>query len=209
MSEIFHSLQGEGTRAGLPCAFVRLAGCELACSYCDTAYARSGGEAMSVADVVDRLGAYRCPLVEVTGGEPLLQDECGPLLEALVAAGHTVLLETSGSRPLDGVPDEVHVIMDLKAPGSGMESRNLYANLESLDSADELKIVLTDRADYVWARDLLREGGWAEVFPVLLQPAAGLLDGATLAAWILEDGLPLRLGLQLHKILWPHHGRGV
>ena len=210
VAEIFASVQGEGTAAGLPCAFVRLAGCDLCCAWCDTAWARSGGTPMALGAVLDAVDAMGLPLVEVTGGEPLLQAACPDLLAGLLARGHAVLLETSGSRDLSPVPSGVRVIMDLKPPSSGEEGRNLWSNLPRLRPGDEVKIVLADRADYEWARDVVRRhGDLAARNAVLLSPVWDRLEGRDLAAWILEDRLPVRLQVQLHKVLWGPGAQGV
>ena len=206
--ELFVSLQGEGRAMGRPCTFVRLAGCDLRCAYCDTAYAREGGTERSVEEIVAAVGREGLDLVEVTGGEPLRQRETPRLLAALIAAGHEVLLETSGSCSVAGLPPEVHVICDFKTPGSGMAERNLDENLDLLLDGAELKIVCMDRADYLWARERIRSDRRFRRLDVLLQAAAGWLDPATLAGWIVEDRLPVRLGMQLHKILWPGEDRG-
>lgn len=202
VTEIFHSLQGESTRVGLPTVFVRLTGCPLRCTWCDTEYAFSGGEPMSVEEVVARVGAYGCPTVCVTGGEPLAQKACPDLLAALCDAGHSVSLETSGALDIGPVDRRVSRIMDLKAPDSGESARNRWENLELLSPRDELKLVLASRRDYEWARALLRERKPEARCPVLLSPVHGRLDPAQLAEWILGDRLPVRFQLQLHKLLW-------
>jgi len=209
VNEIFHSIQGESTQAGEPCVFVRLTGCNLRCSWCDTAYAFHAGSEMSVEEVVARVRGYGCRLVEVTGGEPLLQREAVPLLEALLRAGHDVLLETGGSLPIDRVPRGVRRIVDVKCPGSGEQARNHWENLAELDAGDEVKFVLAGRADYDWAVREIRERGIGGRCPILFSPVHGRLDPAELAAWVLADRLPVRLQLQLHKILWPGVLRGV
>ena len=213
VSEICHSIQGESTWAGVPMVFVRLAGCPWRCSYCDTTYAYEGGERLGVAEVLARVKGYRCPHVEVTGGEPLAQSACPVLLRELCEAGCTVLLETAGSHDLAPVDGRVHIIMDLKTPGSGEERRNRYANLAHLrPDRDEVKFVLTGRDDYEWARARIAAdelGRRAKA--ILLAPAFGQLAPAELARWILEDRLapPVRLQVQLHKHIWPPETRGV
>jgi len=203
VSEIFHSIQGESTRAGLPTTFVRLTGCPLRCVWCDTEYAFTGGEAMTLADVMARVEAFGCTTVCVTGGEPLAQKACFPLLTALCDAGCSVSLETSGALDIAEVDERVSCIMDLKAPDSGEADRNLWANLDHLTRSDELKVVLASEADYVWAKSAVVERRLTERCPVLFSPVPGLLDPAQLADWILRDGLTVRLQLQLHKIIWP------
>ena len=209
VNKIFHSIQGESTHAGRPCVFVRLTYCDLRCSFCDTEYAFFEGTERPLDDIVGEVGRYDCRLVEVTGGEPLIQRETIALLERLLAAGHEVLLETSGAWPVEEVPPGVRIIMDLKTPGSGMVARNRWENLGHLDADDEIKFVICDRADYEWARGVLGEHGLADRHAVLFSPAWDGLDPAELAAWILADGLPVRLQLQLHKHIWSPTARGV
>lgn len=202
VTEIFHSIQGESTQAGRPCVFVRLTGCDLRCVWCDTAYAFEGGESLSIEDVLARVGAFGCSLVEVTGGEPLLQRDCVPLMKALLARGYEVMLETGGHRGVEEVPAEVRRVLDVKCPGSGESHRNHLQNLELLTPRDEVKFVLADRADYEWARALVRERALHGRCPVLFSPVWRSLDPAALAAWVLEDRLPVRVQLQIHKVLW-------
>ena len=210
IEEIFYSIQGEGTRRGRPCTFVRLAGCPLRCVWCDTTYAFGRGTSMDVEEVVERVDVHPTRLVCVTGGEPLAQDEVHALMTRLCDAGCTVLLETSGALDARTVDPRVVRILDLKAPGSGEVERNFWPNFEDLRSHDEVKIVVADRADYEWARE--RVGTLALIertAAVLLSPVHGELDPAVLAAWILEDGLGVTLQLQEHKLLWPGVERGV
>ena len=209
ITEIFRSLQGESTFAGLPCTFVRTTGCNLRCGYCDTAYAFTGGHEMSVAEVVAEVAALGTRVVEVTGGEPLLQGETHALLEALLAGGHTVLLETSGSLPIDAVPAGVHVILDIKTPSSGEADANLWANLDRLDDHGEVKLVVGDRDDFTWAVDVVCRHRLCDRWPVLISPVHDTLPAEEIAAWILESGLPLRLQLQLHKYVWGATRTGV
>ncbi|HRZ16196.1 MAG TPA: radical SAM protein [Candidatus Hydrogenedentes bacterium] len=211
VTEIFFSIQGESTRAGLPCVFVRLARCNLRCVWCDTTYSFRGGDPMAVDAVLEAVDRFPCSLVEITGGEPLAQKECPELARRLVAAGKTVLVETSGSLPIDTLPPEAVRIMDLKCPGSGMCERNLWSNLDLLDPArDEVKFVLADRADYEWSRGVIRDYTLEKrCAAVMLSAVSGALPLEDLAAWMLEDALPARLQLQLHKIIWPPDRRGV
>ncbi len=209
VSEIFHSIQGESTFAGLPCTFVRLTGCPLRCRWCDTAYAFTGGVRMGLDEILDAVASRRCRLVEVTGGEPLAQPGCVDLLRALADAGYAVLLETSGALPIDAVDPRVRIIMDLKCPDSGEAGRNRLENLALLKPEDEVKFVLASRADYEWAREALRVHEIEPRHPVLFSPVTGAIDPAALARWILDDGLTVRLQLQLHKILWGPDARGV
>ncbi len=202
ISEIFHSLQGESTRVGLPTVFVRLTGCPLRCTWCDSEYAFSGGSRMSVSEVLDRVAQYACHAVCVTGGEPLAQKACLELLRVLCEAGHSVSLETSGALDLAGVDPRVARIMDLKAPGSGEAEKNRWQNLDALNGRDEIKFVLASASDYDWARQVLRARRLDEICTVLFAPVQGQLEPAQLADWILRDRLPVRFQLQLHKILW-------
>jgi len=229
ITEIFKSVQGEGTRAGLPCVFVRLTGCNLRCTWCDTAYAFHGGKKMSVEEVLGRVdelagrvadrpaGEARIPLVELTGGEPLLQQEIYPLSERLLAEGYTVLIETSGERFVGSLPKEVVKIVDVKCPDSGEADSFDPANLDAVDDKDEIKFVLATRRDYEFARDFtLRHGLAGRVRQVLFSPVFADprgnwtgLEPRTLVEWILADGLPVRLGLQLHKFIWHPATQGV
>jgi 7-carboxy-7-deazaguanine synthase len=202
ITEIFHSLQGESTRAGLPTTFVRLTGCPLRCAWCDTDYAFSGGETMTLGDVLLEVARHGARHVCVTGGEPLAQKACLPLLAALCDAGYSVSLETSGALDIGQVDPRVSRIMDLKAPASGEADRNHWENLGRLNAGDELKIVLADEADYDWAKKVLRERKLDATCPVLLSPVAGRLDAKRLAEWVLRDRLPVRVQLQLHKLIW-------
>jgi 7-carboxy-7-deazaguanine synthase len=202
LTEIFFSLQGEATRAGLPTVFVRLTGCPLRCVWCDTTYSFSGGESATIDSILAEVAKHPARQVCVTGGEPLAQRECLPLLCALCDAGYEVSLETSGALDIAGVDPRVARIMDLKAPDSGEYARNRWENLTLLTERDEIKIVVASRTDYEWARELIRERRLDTLCPVLLSPAQGLVDPTALAEWILEDGLNVRFQLQLHKLLW-------
>ncbi|MFA6312313.1 MAG: 7-carboxy-7-deazaguanine synthase QueE [Sterolibacterium sp.] len=202
ISEIFHSIQGESTRAGLPTIFVRLTGCPLRCIWCDTEYAFSGGKATPLDEVVDRVAGYSCRTVCVTGGEPLAQAGCRTLLRVLCDAGYDVSLETSGAIDLAGVDERVSTIMDIKAPGSGEADKNRWENLDCLGARDEIKFVLDSESDYAWAKDVLIERKLSAICPVLFSPVQGRLDPVHLAEWILRDKLPVRFQLQLHKLLW-------
>jgi 7-carboxy-7-deazaguanine synthase len=202
ISEIFFSLQGETSRAGLPTVFVRLTGCPLRCVWCDTEYAFSGGSNMSLPDILADVVQYGVRRVCVTGGEPLAQKGCLPLLVALCGAGYEVSLETSGALDISGVDVRVARIVDLKAPGSGEFDKNRWENLALLKVSDELKFVLKDRADYEWARDVIRDHRLDARCPLLFSPVQGDLEPKTLAEWILADRLPVRFQVQLHKLLW-------
>ena len=202
ITEIFASVQGESTRVGLPTVFVRLTGCPLRCTWCDTAYAFTGGESRTLEAVTDEIARHGLKHVCVTGGEPLSQKSSLSLMAALCDAGYSVSLETSGALDISAVDPRVSRIVDLKAPGSGEVERNLYSNLALLGADDELKIVLADEADYTWAKARILEHGIAERCTILLSPVAGDLDPAQLAEWIVRDRLPVRFQLQLHKVLW-------
>lgn len=202
LTEIFFSLQGEASRAGLPTVFVRLTGCPLRCTWCDTTYSFTGGEPASVESILAEVAKYPARQVCVTGGEPLAQKECLSLLSALCDAGYDVSLETSGALDIAAVDPRVSRIMDLKAPDSAEAARNRWDNLKYLNSRDEIKIVIASRADYEWSRDVLRQHQLDALCPVLLSPAQGLVAAADLAGWILEDGLNVRFQMQLHKLLW-------
>jgi len=202
INEIFYSLQGETTRVGLPTVFIRLTGCPLRCTYCDTSYAFDGGTTLTLAEIMEQVAAFGVHYVTVTGGEPLAQKNCLPLLDALCAAGYSVSLETGGALDIGKVDSRVSRILDIKTPGSGEAEKNRWQNLELLTPHDEIKIVLCDEADYLWAREVLLERKLAEKCPVSLSVAHGSLDTAPLAEWILRDRLPVRLQVQLHKILW-------
>ncbi|MBK8891731.1 MAG: 7-carboxy-7-deazaguanine synthase QueE [Dechloromonas sp.] len=202
LTEIFFSLQGEATRAGLPTVFVRLTGCPLRCVWCDTTYSFSGGEPATIDSILARVANYPARQVCVTGGEPLAQKECLPLLSALCDASYEVSLETSGALDIAGVDPRVARVMDLKAPDSGEGDKNRWENLDLLTPRDEIKIVVASRTDYEWARELIRARRLDTLCPMLLSPAQGLVDPTALAEWILEDGLNVRFQLQLHKLLW-------
>lgn len=201
LTEIFYSIQGEGRASGRPCVFVRLSRCNLRCTWCDTTYSFKGGEKLTLDDVMAEVGKYPTRLVEITGGEPLLQPTVHPLMTAFANAGYEVMIETSGSLDISKIDPRVHIIMDLKAPGSSEEKRNLWANLEHLKPSDEVKIVILDQADYEWAKGKVREHKLEERCHVIFSPVHGQMDGNALANWILEDGLNVRLGLQIHKFL--------
>ncbi|MDM7321702.1 MAG: 7-carboxy-7-deazaguanine synthase QueE [Gammaproteobacteria bacterium] len=203
ISEIFYSLQGESSRVGLPTVFVRLTGCPLRCVYCDTAYAFTGGETWTIDAILAEVARHKTRTVCVTGGEPLAQRRCLTLLSALCDAGYSVSLETSGALDISGVDARVSRIMDLKTPASGEEARNLYVNISHLKAEDEVKFVIADRADYEWSVAKLKEYDLPSRCQVLFSAVNGRLAPGQLADWILEDHLPVRLQIQLHKILWP------
>ena len=217
VTEIFHSIQGESTWAGVPCTFVRLTGCPLRCVWCDTAYAFHGGTKMELEQIVERVKEIGCPVVELTGGEPLAHRNSYPLAHRLLDEGFTVLIETSGSEDVSLLRSEVHLIMDLKCPGSGESERNRWENLDHLDARDEVKFVVKDREDYEWASRVIVERKLDErvrsgsLRALLISPVWGqggpVLE--ELAAWVLADGLPVRFQLQVHKLIWDPLARGV
>jgi 7-carboxy-7-deazaguanine synthase len=210
VNEIFHSIQGESRRAGEPCVFVRLTACDLRCSWCDTPYAFHEGGKRSLDDVIAEVEGYQCPLVEITGGEPLLQEEVYPLMERLLDLGHTVMLETGGHRSIARVPGAVLKIVDVKCPGSGESHRNHWENLSLIGPNDEVKFVLKDRADYDFAREVItRHELHGKAGAILLSPVHGVLDARLLSEWVLADRLQVRVQLQLHKFIWSPETRGV
>jgi 7-carboxy-7-deazaguanine synthase len=215
ITEIFHSVQGESTWAGLPCTFVRLTGCPLRCVWCDTEYAFHGGERLTLDQVRERVESFGTRLVEITGGEPLVQPGAFVLARQLVEFGYTVLVETSGTVDTSDLDPRVHKIMDLKCPGSGEVERNLWSNLDHLTGRDEVKFVVRDRTDYEWTRDVIRERGLdrrvgeGSLRALLISPVWGEVDREALAGWILEDRLPARFQIQLHKLIWGADRHGV
>ena len=210
INEIFYSVQGESSYAGRPCVFVRLTACDLRCSWCDTPYAFHEGSKQSIEKVLGQVDSFACPLVEVTGGEPLLQDEVYPLMQRLLDRGRTVLLETGGHRSTARVPERVVTILDVKCPGSGESEKNDWTNLERLRPHDEVKFVVKDRADYEYARDVIARYHLADrANAIHLSPVHGVMNPRTLSGWVLEDHLPVRVQLQLHKYIWDPATRGI
>ncbi len=202
ITEIFYSLQGETSRVGLPTVFVRLTGCPMRCTYCDTAYAFSGGKTMTLAAILAEVARYPARYVTVTGGEPMAQKDCLPLLRDLCDLGYDVSLETGGALDISAVDARVIKILDIKTPASGEAEKNLWSNLDTLHQQDEIKFVLCDEADYTWAKQVLRERDLAGKCSVLFSPSHNQLPAADLAGWILRDSLPVRLQMQMHKLLW-------
>ena len=215
ITEIFHSIQGESTWVGVPCTFVRITGCPLRCTWCDTEYAFHGGQRMTFDEILATVASHAASVVEITGGEPLAHPGAVLLADRLLEAGYTVLVETSGAFDVSGLDNRVHKIMDLKCPGSGESARNLWANLEHLTARDEIKFVVKDQADYEWAREAIRERGLdrrvseGSLKALLISPVWGWIDLEALASWILEDALPVRYQLQLHKQIWGAERTGV
>lgn len=209
ISEIYFSIQGESSCAGLPCIFVRTAGCNLDCSYCDTAYAREEGRETTVDEILEKVESFPGRLVQITGGEPLIQPAVPELAAELTRNLYTVLLETNGSVDISGVPPGVVKIIDIKCPGSGMAGRSLADNLKYLNPKDELKFVITGREDFDWAVRFMKEKNLFDRAALNMSPAFGVLEPKELAEWILEEGLPVKLNLQLHKYIWEPDARGV
>tara|TARA_B110000263_G_scaffold112011_1_gene97878 strand:- start:143 stop:781 length:639 start_codon:yes stop_codon:yes gene_type:complete len=209
VTEIYKSVQGESTYMGLPCVFIRLTGCNLRCVWCDTAHAFHDGEKLSIHQIIDKVKSYDIKLVEITGGEPLLQKEVFPLMESLLKNKFKVMLETSGSLAINNVPAKVIKIIDLKCPGSGEENKNLWENLNHLTPTDEIKFVIADKADYEWSKKVLQDYELDKKVPVLFSPVFEKLKLKDLTEWILEDNLPVRLHTQLHKYIWDQKTIGV
>ncbi len=209
VNEIFYSIQGESSKAGLPCVFIRLAFCNLRCTYCDTEYAFYEGKDMSIEEILTEIKKYKCNLVEVTGGEPLFQKESLVLLSNLCNDGYEVLLETGGSLPIKDVDERVKIIMDLKCPSSGMLKKNLYSNIEDLKQSDEVKFVIGNREDYDWSKEIVIKYMLNEKCSILLSTVFGKLDPLTLVNWILQDNLNVRFQLQMHKFIWEPNTKGV
>jgi 7-carboxy-7-deazaguanine synthase len=207
--EIYRSVQGESTFAGLPCVFVRLAVCDARCSWCDTPHAFTQGSVWTPAEIIEKVMAFQTPLVEITGGEPLVQAEVFPLMTQLADRGLTLLLETSGGHDIAPVDSRVHIIMDLKCPDSGECAGNRFANLDVLKESDQVKLVIASRRDFDWAAETIRRHNLDQRFTVLFSPAFGLVTPLQLAQWLLESGLQARLQLQLHKYIWDPKARGV
>lgn len=209
VNEIFYSIQGESSYAGLPCVFVRLTGCPLRCTYCDTEYAFYEGKNMTVTGILEEIMPYNCRLVEITGGEPLAQKECIDLMKELLSENYKVLLETSGALPLKDVPQCVVKIMDIKCPSSGEDGKNLFENISELAARDEIKFVIGTREDYEFAREITGKYELGTKHTVLFSPVYGKLDLKTLSEWILQDALHVKLQTQLHKMIWGENVRGV
>lgn len=207
--EIYRSIQGESTFAGLPCVFVRLTGCSARCVWCDTPHAFKEGSVISLEAIVEAVVGYRCPLVELTGGEPLLQEESFALMTGLADRGLTVLLETSGTEPIDRVDSRVHIIMDLKCPDSGECENNCWPNLDRLKATDQIKLVIASRRDFDWGAEVIRNHGLDRRFEVLLSCVFGKVRPIELVEWLLASELQVRMQLQLHKFVWPPDARGV
>lgn len=200
--EIFYSLQGESSRVGLPTVFIRLTGCPMRCTYCDTAYAFSGGSNMEVAQIIAQVNTYRTKYITVTGGEPLAQKDCHVLLNKLCDLGYSVSLETGGALDISAVDPRVSIILDVKTPASGESNNNVWSNLDVIQQKDEIKFVICDEADYVWSKSIIEQYHLAEKAPILFSPSYGQLEAKDLAQWVLKDKLAVRMQMQIHKILW-------
>jgi 7-carboxy-7-deazaguanine synthase len=209
VNEIYYSIQGESTKAGLPCVFVRLTYCNLRCTYCDTEYAFYEGEDHSIDEILSEVKKHNCKLVEVTGGEPLVQDECIDLMKKLCDDGFEVLLETGGSLPINNVDKRVKIIMDLKCPSSQMVKKNLYENIDHIKSTDEIKFVIGDQEDYEWAKEIISKYKLKDKCEILFSGVFGVLEPLTLVNWVLEDKLTVRFQLQMHKFIWNPQAKGV
>jgi len=209
ITEIYESIQGESIYAGWPCVFIRLTGCPLRCRWCDTVYSFEGGEEVNLGEVSERVQSFAANLVELTGGEPLAQPECVPLMHELVKAGKKVLIETGGSEAIENVPEQVHIIMDIKCPDSQMSDRNRYENIDLLKRSDEVKFVVASRNDFDWAVKTVRDYDLIDKCQVAFSPAFGLLKEEQLVNWILEIGLNIRLNMQIHKYIWSPRTKGV
>lgn len=209
ISEIFASIQGESTNAGLPCAFVRLSGCNLRCVYCDTKYAYADGREMTLDEVVKAVESLNLPLVEITGGEPLMQEGAHELVAGLLDGGYQVMIETNGSRPISELDTRVMVVMDVKTPGSGVSGSMRFENFEALKPIDNVKFVITSEGDYLWSRSIIRDFDLNKRCSVLMSAAHGMVEYRDLAEWIMRDRLPVRFNMQLHKHIWGADATGV
>jgi 7-carboxy-7-deazaguanine synthase len=209
VNEIFYSIQGEGTKAGLPCIFIRLTYCNLRCSYCDTEYAFYEGKDLSIEEIIANIKKYNCNLVEITGGEPLFQEESLTLMKNLCDSGYEVMLETSGSLAIENIDNRVKIIMDLKTPSSLMEKKNLYQNIKFLKQTDEVKFVIGNKKDYDWSKQIIKEYKLSEKCEILFSTVFGKLENRKLVEWILKDNLNVRFQTQLHKYIWEPNKKGV
>lgn len=209
VNEIFYSIQGESSRMGVPCVFVRLTYCNLRCTYCDTEYAFYEGREMELNDIISEVEKYQCKIVEITGGEPLVQENVHTLMKQLCDKGYQVMIETGGSLPIEKIDKRVNIIMDLKTPSSAMVHKNLYENINHLKPGDEVKFVIGNKADYDWSKEIMIKYRLADKVTVLMSPVFDELNNIDLATWILDDRLNVRLQVQLHKYIWHPQTRGV
>ena len=209
INEIYYSLQGESSFSGLPCVFIRLTYCNLRCSYCDTEYAFYEGDDMKISDIIKKINLYECNLVEVTGGEPLLQEGCIQLITELHKNKKTVLIETGGSLPINSIPKKTHIILDLKCPSSNMEDKNMWKNIDFLKKKDEVKFVIGTYEDYCWAKETIQKYNLNKICPILFSPVYNKIEPKDIAKWILKDNLEVRFQMQLHKQIWEESKKGV
>ena len=209
VNEIYYSVQGESTHVGRPCIFIRLTYCNLRCTYCDTEYAFFEGKDMEIPEIIEKIKQWNCNLIEVTGGEPLFQDDCIHLLKELINQNYEVMLETGGSISIVDVPKEIIKIVDFKCPSSGMEKKNLWSIVNNLETHDEVKFVIGDREDFEWAKEMLNKYSLNKRCAILFSPTFGKIDPSVIVEWILEANLPVRMQLQMHKYIWMHEEKGV
>jgi len=209
VTEIYKSVQGESSFAGLPCSFIRLSGCPLRCRWCDTSYSFKEGNALLIGEILKKIKELQVPLVEITGGEPLAQENCSQLIDELLANNYQVLLETGGSLPIQSLPPKTHIIMDLKCPGSGMADKNLFENISFIKPTDEIKFVVASKSDFLWSKEIIAKYNLTEKAQLLFSPAWGLVKPQDLVEWLLESSLPARLNLQQHKYIWSPRKKGV
>ena len=209
INEIYKSVQGESTFSGLPCTFIRLTFCNLRCSYCDTEYAFYEGTDMAISEIITKVNKMKCNLVEVTGGEPLVQDGCIDLLKALISNGNKILIETGGALSINKIPKEITIILDIKCPSSDMSDKNLWSNIDLIKHNDEIKFVIGDDKDYKWSKDIINKYNLLDKCKVLFSPVYGKIEAKTMVDWILKDNLNVRFQTQLHKSIWPHDTKGV
>ena len=209
VNEIYKSIQGESTFSGLPCIFIRLTFCNLRCSYCDTEYAFHEGTDMQISNIIKKVNELNCNLVEVTGGEPLVQDACIDLLESLISNGNKILIETGGALTIEKIPTQVTIILDIKCPSSDMCDKNLWSNIDLIKKTDEIKFVIGDKKDYEWSKNIIKEYNLLNKCKVLFSPVYNKIESKEMVEWILEDNLNVRFQTQLHKSIWPHDTKGV
>ena len=209
INEIYKSIQGESSYSGLPCTFIRLTYCNLRCSYCDTEYAFHDGKDMEISKIIEKVNELNCNLVEVTGGEPLVQDSCINLLDALIKNNNKILLETGGALTIKNVPKNVRIILDIKCPSSNMSDKNLWSNLKLLKPSDEIKFVIGDKKDYLWTKEIIEKYNLTRNFNVLFSPVYNKIEPKSIVDWILKDDLDVRFQIQLHKSIWDAEKKGV
>ena len=209
VNEIYKSVQGESTYSGLPCTFIRLTFCNLRCSYCDTEYAFYEGTDMNIPEIIKKVNNLKCNLVEVTGGEPLVQDGCIDLLKALISNGNKILIETGGALSIEKIPEEVVIILDIKCPSSNMSDKNLWSNIDLIKPSDEIKFVIGDKKDYNWSKKIIKKYKLTDKCTILFSPVYNKIEPKTMVEWIMKDNLNVRFQTQLHKSIWNHNTKGV